>query len=69
MEQKRGRGNKDFKKGFKLVQGVGALKWGGAGTPLSTKKDFYFNNDYRNKKSACVIFQVKKSVILSIIFF
>ena len=23
-------------------------------------KDFYFNNDFRNKKSACVIFPVKK---------
>ena len=22
--------------------------------------DFYFNNDFRNKKSACVIFRVKK---------
>ena len=32
MKQKRGRGNKDFKKGDKLVQGVVALKrWGGGG--------------------------------------
>ena len=35
MEKKRGEGNKDFKKG-KLGQGVGALKGGGAGTPLQT---------------------------------
>ena len=32
---KEGRGNKDFKKGGKLGQGVGALKGGGvSGTPL-----------------------------------
>ena len=39
MKQKRGRGNKDFKKGDKLVQGVVALKrWGGgAGTSLRKK--------------------------------
>ena len=31
---KEGRGNKDFiKRGGKLVQGMGALKRGGAGTP------------------------------------
>ena len=33
---KEGRGNKDFKKGEKPSQGVGALKNGGAGTPLRT---------------------------------
>ena len=34
---KEGRGNKDFKKGGKLGQGVGALKGGGvSGTPLWT---------------------------------
>ena len=34
----RGRGNKDFKKGDKLVQGVVALKrWWGAGTSLQNK--------------------------------
>ena len=38
MEQKRGRGNKDFKKGDKLVQGVVALKrWWGSGTSLQNK--------------------------------
>ena len=38
MEQKRGEGKERFKKGGKLVQGVGALKrGGGAGTPLRTK--------------------------------
>ena len=37
MEQKRGEGKERFKKGGKLVQGVGALKRGGAGTPLRTK--------------------------------
>ena len=31
-----GRGNKDFKKGEKLGQGVGTLKKGGVGTPLRT---------------------------------
>ena len=37
MEQKRGEGNKHFKKGGgKLGQGVGALKRGAAGTPLQT---------------------------------
>ena len=34
MEKKRGEGNKDFKKGSKLGQGVGALK-GGAYNPLT----------------------------------
>ena len=34
--RKEGRENKDFKKGSKLSQGVGALKRGGAGTPLRT---------------------------------
>ena len=36
--RKKGRGNKDFKKGGKLGQGVGALKRKGvgAGTPLRT---------------------------------
>ena len=33
--EKRGSGNKDFKKGVKLGQGVGALK-SEAGTPLRT---------------------------------
>ena len=33
---KEGRGNKDFKRGGKLGQGLGALKGGGAGTPLRT---------------------------------
>ena len=39
MEHKIGEGNKDFKKGGKLGQGVGALKrrgGGGAGTSLQT---------------------------------
>ena len=43
MEQKRGerRRNKDFKRGGKLGQGVGALKRGrGAGTPLQTMDYF-----------------------------
>ena len=39
--RKEGRGNKDFKKGGKLGQGVGALKrGGGAGTPLQTMYGF-----------------------------
>ena len=32
---KRGEGNKDFKKGSKLGQGVGALKRGGGWNPLT----------------------------------
>ena len=34
--RKEGRGNKDFKKGDNLGQGVSALKRGEAGTPLRT---------------------------------
>ena len=34
--RKGGRGNKDFKKGGKLGQGVAALKKGGAGTSSQT---------------------------------
>ena len=34
--RKEGKGYKDFQKGGKVGQGVGALKRGGAGTPLRT---------------------------------
>ena len=69
MEQKRGGGKTKILKRGQAGSRGGCVKMGGAGTPLRTMKDFYFNNDYRNKKSACVIFQVKKLVLLSIIFF
>ena len=35
-KRKEGRRNKDFEKGGKLGQRVGALRRGGAGTPLGT---------------------------------
>ena len=37
--KKEGRGNKGFKRGGKLGQGVGALKSEETGTPLRTMKD------------------------------
>ena len=46
--RKEGRGSKDFKKGGKLGQGVGALKGGGvgrgAGTPLRTMPSVFILN-------------------------
>ena len=42
--RKRGRGNKDFKKGCRLGQGEGALKgWGGDWNPLTNCDYFPFN--------------------------
>ena len=40
--RKQGRGNKDFKKGGKLVQGVDALKKGGGGLEPSYEQCTYF---------------------------
>ena len=63
-----GRGNKDFKKGDKLGQGVGALKkGGGAGTPLRTMltnkiKSFLYLQEKLLKESA------GKFIYLSICF-
>ena len=42
MEQKRGEGKKDFKKGGKLGQGVDALE-GGSGTSLRTMSQRYIS--------------------------
>ena len=38
--RKEGRGNKDFENGVKLGEGVGALKRGGARTPLRTMTEY-----------------------------
>ena len=32
-------------------------------------KDFYFNDDFRNQKPACVIFRVRKKIVSIIIIF
>ena len=59
---------KILEKGASWIKGW-CLKKGRVGASLRTIKDFCFNNDYSNKKSACVIFRVKKLVSPSIIFF
>ena len=47
--RKEGRGNKDFKRGCKLCQGVGALK-SGAGTPLQTTNHLTIDPVFPEKK-------------------
>ena len=39
------RGNKDFRKGGKLVQGVGALKWGGLEPPYELREGGWGRGD------------------------
>ena len=51
---KEGRANKDFKKGGKLGQGVGALKRGGPGIPLPTMSIIKGKHEGKDEKSVTI---------------